>query len=541
MTSASDELWTTFGRYADGLLSPAEIAELEARMTSDPAVMQGYLLFMAVHGELAWTHRAIASGDAAPQPTSGEPVGRIGKLWRAAFETASLPLSLSLIVASLVISIIVLSMALWPLSEIDRQRQPHAPLSSAALVAQVVRDWQPRWEVDGYAAGEPVVDLAAGQRVTLRSGAAEVRFDSGALVLLRGPITILPRGDNRCELLSGDLTAWVPQRAVGFTIETPQAELVDLGTEFGVGVNQQSETDLHVYEGVVEVHPRSAVAGSNVTVRQVHAGQSLRMGSDGSVGNTNGAPASSRFLRVNPSQPLDPRKTEQVVFQQGQPDPFTEEIYSGCDDAMLLEWATDVNFGGRGDFDVGNADERRSGRTLIRFDLSSMKGKFAAIRGVTLRLTTSAQDYSPAGSGEIQVLRLSNKNAAWQEGAKTSSLDEIQQQPGDSTWNHLHWPATKWSGSSGAGKVRVDYWPVIYATKAYRVDHPHHTTIDLRLSGDLSFVEAWANGEKNAGLLLKNGVEDAPSRINFYSSEAADVHVRPELVIEYVPADSEPQ
>ncbi len=547
MTAPSQELWTQLTQYADGQLSDAEVHKLEAQLASDKQSRRIYLLFMEMHSELAWTNRAVAShADKHREMIESEVVtpGRrfspIG-LWWNFVDAISHPTPLGLIVAGLYVTVFVLSLALIRIPGGRVEQQPEIALNSRDLVAQIVRTHEPEWESIPSVGDNPATDLMLGEQLVLRSGLAEIRFDSGALVLLKGPATLIPRGDNRCELVSGDLSASVPASAVGFTVETKPAVFVDLGTEFGVGVDGQGRADMHVFEGVVEVQPHVPGNGGKSIVRQVRSGESVRVDSQGMVGSANASTASTRFLRVSPSQPLDSRATETVVFQQGRPDPFTKESYQGCEDVMLLEWAPDVNFGGRTDFDVGNMDKRRSGRTLIRFDLSSMKGKFQAIRNVTLRLTTSDHDYNPAGQGEVLVLRLSNANAGWQEGEKETGADDIQQKRGDSTWNHRHWPDTPWAGARGAGKVGVDYLPVIFATKAYRDDHPRNTTVDLRLSGDLSFVEAWANGETNAGFLLKNRVEDAPSRITFYSSEVADVHVRPELVIEYVPADPEPQ
>lgn len=547
MTVPSHELWTQLTQYADGQLSDAEVNQLEGHLASDKQSRRIYLLFMEMHSELAWTNRAVASHADKHRDmiesevvTPGRRFSPVG-LWWNFVDAISHPTPLGLIVAGLYVTVFVLSLALIRIPGGRIEQQPEIALNSRDLVAQIVRTHEPEWESVPSVGDNPATDLMLGEQLVLRSGLAEIQFDSGALVLLKGPATLIPRGDNRCELVSGDLTAMVPASAIGFTVETKPAVFVDLGTEFGVGVDGQGRADMHVFEGVVEVQPHVPGNGGKSIVRQVRSGESIRVDSTGVVGSASTSIASGRFLRVSPSQPLDPRPTETIVFQQGRPDPFAGENYQGCEDLMLIEWGSDGSLGGRPDFDVGNVDEQRSGRSLIRFDLSSMKGKIAAIRSVTLRLTTSDHDYNPTGRGEVQVLRLSNANAGWQEGEKKTGSDDIQQKPGDSTWNHRHWPDTPWAGARGVGKVGVDYLPVIYATKAYREDQPRNTTLDLRLSGDLSFVETWANGETNAGFLLKNRVEDAPSRINFYSSEAADVHVRPELVIEYVPADAEPQ
>ncbi|MEX0865881.1 MAG: DNRLRE domain-containing protein [Pirellulales bacterium] len=536
MTVPSQELWTQLTQYADGQLSEAEVSQLEGQLASDQQSRRIYLLFMEMHSELAWTNRAVAShADKHREMIESEVVthGRrfspVG-LWWNFVDVISHPTPLALIVAGLYVTVFVLSLALIKVPGAREEQQAELARNAQDFVAQIVRTHEPQWESVPSVGGDPATDLMLGEQLVLRSGLAEIRFDSGALVLLRGPATIVPRGNNRCELVSGDLTARTPPRASGFTVDTPNASFVDLGTEFGVGVDKQGPADMHVFEGVVEVRPRATGNGGKSAARQVHAGESVRVGSNGVIGSPSSSTASSRFLRITPSQPLDPRKTETVVFQQGRPDPFTGAAYEGCDDVALLEWAADVNFGGRTDFDVGNSQQNRRGRTLIRFDLSSLKGKAQAIRAVTLRLTTADREYSPAGPGEVRLFRLSDANADWREGSKTSGSDSIPQRPGDATWNHRGW-----AGSPGVGTVAVDYSPIIHASQSYRADQTKNATFDLRIDRDLGFVEAWANGETNAGFLLKNHIEDATSRICFYSSEHEIVEMRPQLIVEYVP------
>ena len=72
---------------------------------------------------------------------------------------------------------------------------------------------------------------------------------------IEGPAEFTPRSADRIEFVRGRLVAYVPRQARGFTVGTPSAEVVDLGTEFGVEVDAQGGTDLHVIRGRVEVKP----------------------------------------------------------------------------------------------------------------------------------------------------------------------------------------------------------------------------------------------------------------------------------------------
>ena len=87
----------------------------------------------------------------------------------------------------------------------------------------------------------------------------------------RGPVSWQLASQQRLQLDSGQLVAHVPARAIGFTVATPTAEVVDLGTEFGVHVDAQGQTNVQVFEGAVEFSlstPASAKPASGpATVR----------------------------------------------------------------------------------------------------------------------------------------------------------------------------------------------------------------------------------------------------------------------------------
>ena len=46
-------------------------------------------------------------------------------------------------------------------------------------------------------------------------------------------------------------------RTAGFTVNTPSARVVDLGTEFAVAVEKTGQSEIHVFVGSVTVQPQS--------------------------------------------------------------------------------------------------------------------------------------------------------------------------------------------------------------------------------------------------------------------------------------------
>ena len=86
----------------------------------------------------------------------------------------------------------------------------------------------------------------------LHAGFLEVTYASGAVVLIESPAKFELRGTTVITLREGNLSARVPEAAIGFTVETPTASVVDLGTEFGVSANATS-SEVHVFTGEVLV------------------------------------------------------------------------------------------------------------------------------------------------------------------------------------------------------------------------------------------------------------------------------------------------
>lgn len=98
----------------------------------------------------------------------------------------------------------------------------------------------------------------------LESGLAVIALNSGATVLVEGPADLSIEAGNRLFLKSGRLTAEVPPLASGFTVNTPRLNAVDIGTRFGVSVEGNGDSELHVMEGEVEV---SRTSGNAVGLR----------------------------------------------------------------------------------------------------------------------------------------------------------------------------------------------------------------------------------------------------------------------------------
>lgn len=116
----------------------------------------------------------------------------------------------------------------------------------------------------------------------LKSGVAQIEFYSGATVVLEGPaeFQLISRMEGFCK--RGKLRASVPSHAHGFSIGTPKMELVDLGTEFGIQVEEGQQTEVHVFEGKVELYDAGSNRAAN-SRKELTTGQGLRLNEPGTA------------------------------------------------------------------------------------------------------------------------------------------------------------------------------------------------------------------------------------------------------------------
>lgn len=131
-----------------------------------------------------------------------------------------------------------------------------APVADAAprevLLAKIERSDAPVWSAESAPRIREDGWLGAGL-LRLEQGSVWITFNSGASVLVEAPAEFSIETWNRLFLNSGQLAAEVPPRASGFTVNTPRLNAVDIGTRFGVSVDGEGNSELHVMQGEVEV------------------------------------------------------------------------------------------------------------------------------------------------------------------------------------------------------------------------------------------------------------------------------------------------
>lgn len=91
--------------------------------------------------------------------------------------------------------------------------------------------------------------IANSDKLMLREGLAEILFDNDTRVIVEAPVEFQILAEDRIGLTYGKAYATVPPDAVGFSVYTPSAKVIDMGTEFGVQTGVDGNMQLHVIKG----------------------------------------------------------------------------------------------------------------------------------------------------------------------------------------------------------------------------------------------------------------------------------------------------
>jgi hypothetical protein len=257
------ELRKLFTDCVSGDISPEQHELLQEVLKGDSQARAAFREFMDLEAGL----RTWATEDAAADLTHATPPHRI------AGERSNRRL---LAAAAAAASVALVAMSLWVLWYLDDSPQPIALPSGGEGVATFASLGTIR-QTEGCV-WEPPISLASGSKfsrgtLSLVSGNAELQFTSGTNIVLEGPCELEVLSADAAYLLAGKVFVDVTELSDGFTLETPDATIVDLGTEYAVLLDDES-TEIHVFEGSVIWEP-----GGNAKAtfaEQIEAGEARR-------------------------------------------------------------------------------------------------------------------------------------------------------------------------------------------------------------------------------------------------------------------------
>jgi hypothetical protein len=352
----SDAILELLSSLADDCLTTADRQRLMDEMRRDPqvraayiehAILQSLLMRKAHCDDLAATFLASdADSDIAPSPLAVEtashaaspafpmlgllvqpPHGFFSSGWPVAYLVATAIFAIGLVIGA-IIHVSKPTPIVGPSTLLPSSSSPRASVVGC-ITGMVDCVWEnqagwvkrsaapPRSSPEAQQTSEALKHqssiinqqslLHLGDRLALRSGLLEITYDTGAKVILQGPVTYEVESPTGGYLLAGKLTAKLekksevrgqksdsanqkseirnPKSSDLFAVRTPTAIVTDLGTEFAVEVDRKGRTTSHVFRGTVSLRTIGENTGLAEAEMILHANQSActeRIGGDAS-------------------------------------------------------------------------------------------------------------------------------------------------------------------------------------------------------------------------------------------------------------------
>jgi hypothetical protein len=322
------DLFGTMIDLFDGSLPHDEAEQLITRLATDAEAYTLYLQFVRMDVGIEWSFgrrppQQLVANELAALPAPTGDSGAPNQVHGGQASTSRLPsISLSrdfsrfsrpvLQSAALVALCVYGAFALmaWNLRS---GKLPSLTAGHPDPVAVVRDTTEVQWS-EGVLSKSAESPVLSGDPFKIESGTMELELNAGTKLVIEGPADWSINGENSVLLRAGKLMARVPGRAIGFTVETPMAKIVDLGTEFGVEV-ASGETSVHVFKGVVELSQHGSHSkvgdGTSPSTLRLGAGKAVRTTAEGIV-STEFVP--DKFIRstAKSSPPLRTRQTRMI-------------------------------------------------------------------------------------------------------------------------------------------------------------------------------------------------------------------------------------
>jgi ferric-dicitrate binding protein FerR (iron transport regulator) len=139
-----------------------------------------------------------------------------------------------------------------------------------------------RWHASS-GARQVLSRCSIGDRLRLRDGSAVLTFDAGAQVTVFGPADFEITSATSIKCRRGRVTTLVDHRGRGFSIETPQAKVVDLGTQFGLQISDKGETEVVVFQGSIDLSYAPRADATDASGRRMQQGDGLLLKNSGEI------------------------------------------------------------------------------------------------------------------------------------------------------------------------------------------------------------------------------------------------------------------
>lgn len=234
----SDEMRSLVFQLIDQTISPEDFDRLQDAIEQDEDLRLEYLDAINVSESL----RDIAADpDATRLPLAANSPTR----WPSVFSSRSLAIAATALIA-------VSGLGFWIGRSTSEQEFVDGGgdrvESRIAGHATLRRSVDVVWPDDGNGFREG--DVLSNGGLEFERGVAEIDFFCGAKLIVEGPARLDIESDWSVRVFQGRLRATVPPAARGFVVKAADAEVVDLGTEFAMDV-QNGDARVEVMDGEV--------------------------------------------------------------------------------------------------------------------------------------------------------------------------------------------------------------------------------------------------------------------------------------------------
>ena len=229
------ELESLLMELTESELSSDQRHQLMEFVRQHPSARRLYLEYCQIHTMLAWEHGVLGDLLVSHASETAEPSPNSINLWKR---------------LAVVAALVVVGVFLWsPWGE-------PAKMKPGESVATLSRSVAANLELFGASSGFDQGSIVRTGSYQLDEGLVEITFESGVEVIIEAPASFEIHSPEFMTLSEGRLAANVTPDGIGFTVETPDAEVVDYGTEFAIEVVRGRSSEVHVFQGEVEVQPK---------------------------------------------------------------------------------------------------------------------------------------------------------------------------------------------------------------------------------------------------------------------------------------------
>ncbi len=278
------EVQSLIEAICDGMADDSQVCKLESLLLSDVEARNFYVDFLDFDAKLQRLIGSLQEGEASLKEfisTQQAPPRQLAPSFLSAAYHGTIGFFSQELPFSLLIGTVLTGLGLWFASMVYVSSPDKIARDSSSLPSKTTFD--PTLKVVGRITGmvdckwaDPNTEtfnganVLLGRKYVLASGLMEITYNTGAKVILQGPVTYEAES-NGGYLSVGKLTGKLEKKVASgqwpvttssnpqslipnpFVIHTPTATVTDLGTEFGVEVQPNRRQDVVVFQGQVRV------------------------------------------------------------------------------------------------------------------------------------------------------------------------------------------------------------------------------------------------------------------------------------------------